>query len=101
MYSLKYALRRIMFHMNATHHKFNVYGSVHHKYILIYIYIYIYIYTHTHTQQDAILHSLFISGNCSTCFGWYLHPSSGAHTTVFTFTVTASCHYRGGAGTPP
>jgi len=23
-----------------------------------------------------------LSGNCSTCFGWYLHPSSGAHTTV-------------------
>jgi len=22
--------------------------------------------------------------NCSTCFGWYLHPSSGAHTTVST-----------------
>ena len=21
--------------------------------------------------------------NCPTCFGWYLHPSSGAHTTVF------------------
>ena len=51
---------------------FNVQRSVHHKYILIYI------------QQDATLHSLFISGNCSTCFGWYLHPSSGAHTTVST-----------------
>ena len=23
-----------------------------------------------------------LSGNCSTCFGWYLHPSSGAHTNV-------------------
>jgi hypothetical protein len=21
----------------------------------------------------------YISVNCSTCFGWYLHPSSGAH----------------------
>jgi hypothetical protein len=42
----------------------------------IYIYIYIYI------QQDAMLHSLFISGNCSTCFGWYLHPPSGAHKTL-------------------
>ena len=33
---------------------------------------------------------------CSTCFGWYLHSSSGAHTTVFTVsgtcqTVTATC----------
>jgi len=26
-------------------------------------------------QQDAMLHSLFISGNCCTCFRWYLHPS--------------------------
>ena len=41
-------------------------------YILIYI------------QQDATLHSLFISGNCSICLGWYPHPSSGAHTTVST-----------------
>jgi hypothetical protein len=43
--------------------------------------IYLYI------QQDATLHSLFISGNCSTCFGWYLHPSSWAHTTVSTVTT--------------
>ena len=62
------------------------------KYILIYI------------QQDATLHSLFISGNCPKCFGWYLHPSSGAQTTVSTAsgtcqTVTATCRYRGGVGT--
>jgi hypothetical protein len=55
-------------------------------------------------QQDATLHSLFISGNCSTCFGWYFHPSSEAHTTVSTasdvcHTVTAICHYRGRVGT--
>jgi len=35
-------------------------------------------------QQDAVIYSLFISVNCSTCFGWYLHPSSGAHITVST-----------------
>jgi hypothetical protein len=52
--------------------RFNVCGSVYRKYIPIYI------------QQDATLHSLFISGNCSTCFGWYLHPSSGPQTTVST-----------------
>jgi hypothetical protein len=71
---------------------FNVHGSVHRKYIPIYI------------QQDATLHSLFISGNCSTCFGWYFHPPSGAHTTVSTasgicHTVTAICRYRGRVGT--
>jgi hypothetical protein len=65
---------------------FNVYGSLHRKCIPIYI------------QQDARLHSLFISGNCSTRFGWYLHPSSGAHTTLSTApgicqTVTATCCY--------
>jgi hypothetical protein len=47
--------------------KFNVYWFVHRKYFPICI------------QQDATLHSLFISGNSSTYFGWYLHPSSGAH----------------------
>ena len=55
-------------------------------------------------QQDAELHILFISGNCSTCFRWYLHPSSGAHTTVFTVsgtcqTVTATCRCCGRFGT--
>ena len=47
---------------SARDSKFNIHGSVHRKYILIYI------------QQDAKLHSLFISGNCSTCFGWRYHP---------------------------
>jgi hypothetical protein len=55
-------------------------------------------------QQDTTLHSLFISGNCSTCFGWYLYPSSGARTTVSTasgicHTLTAICRYRGRVGT--
>jgi hypothetical protein len=45
-----------------------------------------------------------MSGNCSTCFGWYFHPSSGTHTTVSTasgtcHTVTAICRYRGRVGT--
>jgi hypothetical protein len=51
-------------------------------------------------EQDATLHSLFISGNCSKCFGWYLHPSSEARTTVSTafgicHTVIGTCRYRG------
>jgi len=25
----------------------------------------------------------YISVNCPTCFGWYLHPSSGAHITNY------------------
>jgi hypothetical protein len=34
-------------------------------------------------QRDATVYSLFMSVNCCTCFGWYLHPSSsGAHVTV-------------------
>ena len=41
-----------------------------------------------------------LSGNCSTCFGWYLHPSSGARTTVSTAsgicqTVAATCRDSG------
>jgi len=77
-------------HRNYVYSIFNVHGSVHRKYIPIY------------TQQDAALHSLFISGNCSTCFGWYLHPSSGAHATVSTafgicHTVTATCRIAAGS----
>ena len=45
-----------------------------------------------------------LSGNCSTYFGWYHRPSSGAQTTVSTasgicHTVTAICRYRGRVGT--
>jgi hypothetical protein len=62
------------------------------------------ILVYSYIQQDATLHSLFISGNCSICFGWYFHPSSGAHTTVATasgicHTVTVICRYRGRVGT--
>jgi hypothetical protein len=47
-----------------------------------------------------LLLQFILSGNCSTLFGWYLHPSSGAHTTVSTasgicHTVTVICRYRG------
>jgi hypothetical protein len=58
---------------------------------------------YSYIQQDATSHGLFISGNCSTSFGWYFHPSSGPHTTVSTesgicHTVTAICRYRGRVG---
>jgi hypothetical protein len=59
-------------HHAGTVTKFDVHGSVHRKYIPMYI------------QQDPALHSLFISGKCSTCFGCYFHPSSGTHTTLST-----------------
>jgi len=32
-------------------------------------------------QQDATTHSI-LSVNCSTCFGWFLHPSLGAQIAV-------------------
>jgi len=49
-------------------------------------------------------YTVYFSGNCSTCFGWYPHPSSGAQTTVsiasgICHTVTAICCYRGRVGT--
>jgi hypothetical protein len=61
-------------------------------------------YIPIYIQRNETSQGLFISGNCSKCFGWYLHPSSGAHTTVSTasgicHTVTATCRYRGGVGT--
>ena len=42
--------------------------------------------------------------NCSTRFGWYLYPSPGTHTTVFTVsgtcqTVDATCRCCGRVGT--
>jgi hypothetical protein len=45
-----------------------------------------------------------LSGNCSTCFGWYHNPSAGVQITVSTasdicYTVTAICRYRGSVGT--
>jgi drug/metabolite transporter (DMT)-like permease len=60
---------------------------------------------YSYIQQEATLHSLLISGNCCTCFGWFFHTSSGAHTTVSTAagicrnTVTVICRYRGRVGT--
>jgi hypothetical protein len=53
---------------------FHVQESVHHEYMSVSI------------QRDATtsIHSLFISVNSSTCLGWYLHPSCGAHIKVFT-----------------
>ena len=62
------------------------------------------IYTLIYIQQDAMLHSLFIPGNCSMCFWWFHHPSSGARTISSTApgtcqTVTATCRYHGGVGT--
>ena len=56
-------------------------------------------------QQDATIYSLFISVNRSTCFGWYLHPSSGIHVTVSTATVIsktviATCRERDWKGPP-
>jgi hypothetical protein len=48
-------------------------------------------------------YTFYLYRNSSTCFGWYFHPSSGAHTTVSTasgiyHTVTAIFRYRGRVG---
>ena len=55
-------------------------------------------------QQYAAVYSSFISVKCSTCFGWYFHPSSGAHNTLSTVsgineTITTTCLGRGWMGT--
>ena len=46
-------------------------------------------------QQDATIYSLFMSVNRSTVFGWYLHPSSGAHVTVSTASPVVNVTGRG------
>ena len=38
-------------------------------------------------QQDAAINSLSV--NCSTCFVWFLYPSSGAQIIVFTASGTS------------
>ena len=53
--------------------KFNINGSVHRNNILLY-----------KSQQDAHVTEFILSDNCSTCFGRYYHPSSGAQTSVTT-----------------
>jgi hypothetical protein len=58
--------------------KLNVHRSVHRNSILLYI------------QQDANVTQFILSTNCSTCFGWYHHPSSEAQTTVST--ASGICH---------
>jgi hypothetical protein len=55
-------------------------------------------------QQDDNVTQFILSGNCSTCFGRYHHPSSEAHTTVSTasgvcYTVIAVCCYPERVGT--
>jgi len=61
------------------------------------------VWSHRHipiiVQQDATVYSLFISVSRTTCFGWCLQPSSGAHVTVSTASgiskpVTVTCHER-------
>jgi len=51
--------------------RFNVHGSVHCRNIQIYI------------QQDEML-TVYYIWKLLYMFGWYLHPSSGVHTTVST-----------------
>ena len=59
-------------------------------------------------RRDATtIYSLFIAADCSTCFWWWHHPSSGAHITVFTASGTgrsvwaATSCYRGWIDTLP
>jgi hypothetical protein len=33
-----------------------------------------------------------LSGNCSTCFGWYLHPSSGGQTNIYMYSIWYLSH---------
>ena len=39
-------------------------------------------YIFKYNQQDAMLHNLFISVKCSTCFRWFLRPLSGAQNCI-------------------
>jgi len=60
-------------------------------------------YSNIYPTRCNITHFI-LSGNCSTCFRWYHHPSSREQTTESTasgicHTVFAICRYRGRVGT--
>jgi hypothetical protein len=60
-------------------------------------------YSNIYPTNCNVTQFIFI-WNCSTCFRWYHHPSSGVQTTVSTasgicHTVTAICRYCGRVGT--
>jgi hypothetical protein len=50
-----------------------------------------YSYSNIYTTRCNVT-QFIISGNCSTCFGWFYHPSSEAQTTVPTAYGTSICH---------
>ena len=56
--------------MKHINHLFDIHGSVHRKSIF------------KCNQQDETLHNLFISVKCSTCFTWFLRPSSVAQNCI-------------------
>jgi hypothetical protein len=43
------------------------------------------------TRCDWLYTVYYISVNCSTCFGWWFHPSSGAHITAITAPDSSNC----------
>ena len=56
-------------------------------------------YSNIHPTRCNVT-QFILSGNCSTCFGWYHHPSSGAQTNVSTASgichiITATCRDSG------
>ena len=41
-------------------------------------------YSFLYISNEMHLYTVYLSPeNCSTCFGWYLHPSSGKHITIY------------------
>jgi len=87
---IKDAMLHSLFYLETALHVSGGTSTHHHERIQLYL---------QHLVLVRLLLLQFIlSGNCSTCFGWYLHPSSGAHTTVCTAsgisqTVTATVYF--------
>jgi hypothetical protein len=71
LYAFKCQMIRIFWNMKW---KFNIHGSVYPNIILI-----------QKSQQDAHVTEFILSDDCSTCFGYHYHPSSGAQN---------NCNYR-------
>jgi len=72
-HSLNYVFRLRKTPLGATYtncrtqSKYNIHGSVHRNNILI-----------QKSQQEAHVTEFILPDDCSTCFGYHYHPSSGA-----------------------
>jgi hypothetical protein len=94
-----YVTEDLWFHIQYNH---GIYVQMNFSACNFYVYmttIVILFYSNIYPTRYNVT-QFILSGNCSPYFGWYLHQTSGAQTTVSTTSaichaVTATCRYSG------